>query len=108
MHGYLRRSSKMMRPGGTEEPHENVLAAPSPGYLYNKRGLSTLPFRRAFGLSECFKPGSDKNHAENADLHREGAMWQAPACSAAMHCRKWDLSVGCACSWVRYERAFQR
>ena len=35
-------------------------------------------------------------------------MSQAPACSAAMQCRKWDLSVGCACSWVRYERAFQR
>ena len=71
-------------------------------------GAKYPAFRRVFELSECFKPESDRNHAEKADLHRKRAMRQEPVCGAGRQRRKWDLSVGCACAWVRYERALQR
>ncbi len=77
------------------------LAHRRPG-ISTPKGTKYPTFRRALGLSDCFKPGSDRNDAEKADLDRKGAMGQAPACSVGMQCRRWDLSVACACSWVAH------
>ena len=73
-------------------PHRPGISTP--------KGAKYPPFRRAFRLSECFKPGSDGNHAEKADLDRNGAMRQSPACSAGMQCRKCYVCVRCASSRV--------